>query len=73
MLNNGSSTKDLDLYFLPLDNGKDYDGLKRWLDWEIGVGVSITDPNYPPTPGSVYRYKLKYDVNGKRIDVFIIA
>ena len=77
VVNRGSSTKDLDLYFLPLDNGDeynpDYDGLKRWLDTLYGEGASITNPDYPPTPGSVYRYKREYAANGKRIDVFIIA
>jgi hypothetical protein len=74
VLNAGQSTKDLDLYFLPLDNDHNQpnpDHLHLWLVSLWGMSQPINDANYP---GSThYKLKLKFQpVVNKRIDVFII-
>lgn len=50
VLNNGRSYKDIDLYFLPLDNPKEsptsLNGLRNWLDEMWGEGVSIAGKAY---------------------------
>lgn len=71
VLNRGSSKKDLDLFFLPMNpvngNGRQ---LKEYLDtkWGPGKPLGVAD-KYPDEPG--FAYKLKYFLNGDRIDVFI--
>lgn len=75
VMNNGKSEKDLDLYFLPLDNGNkpDPDGLQKWLISLWGEPSEIGDQEAygPPTPP--YLVKQKYDFCGLRIDVFILG
>lgn len=73
VVNAGHSRKDLDLYFIPLDNGgTNVEGLRSWLGRKLGEGSAIADPNYPENPNSVYAVKLKYGPLGKRIDVFVM-
>lgn len=71
VVNNGHSDKDLDLYFLPMDNGivsvpARLANMLRVL-WGDSTSLSETydDKN------SAYKDKLKFIVNGKRIDAFI--
>ena len=76
VINNGSSTKDVDLYFLPLDNLENQpepDQMKGILDAIYGMGVPIvdTDKYGDAISASVYKHKLKYTIDGKRADVFI--
>lgn len=79
VLNNLRSEKDLDLYFLPLDN-KDYyvspEGLLEWLKGMWGDYEDIQpelDPDYPDDNGeSHYQYKVKFFTKLGRIDVFVI-
>lgn len=89
VLNRGSSEKDLDLYFISLDNRiapKSQD-LVAWLDklWGEGKGLFppvVTDVDvaarilvrYPTPPEhSPYAAKLKYTYSGLRIDVFVLG
>jgi hypothetical protein len=81
VLNNGISNKDLDIYFLPLDNGNEPDpeGVKLWLSQVWGRQVLWIEPicpsDYPEDEknDSAYSEKLKYQLaSGQRIDVFII-
>ncbi len=75
VVNKGYSDKDLDLYFLPLDNSEhqpEPDRMKSILDALYGEGEPIADPAYDEVPGSVYRHKLIYRVDGKRVDAFIL-
>lgn len=71
VLNNGESTKDLDFYFLPLDNegATDIAGLQKWLTTILGSGEDINDPKYGPSEN--YAAKWKFNNNGKRVDVFV--
>ena len=75
VLNTGSSRKDLDLYFLPLDNdtSKPNSGsLVQWLETLWGKSEPINDPNYGPS--DYYTQKLKFmPLVSKRIDVFVIG
>ena len=75
VLNRGMSDKDLDLFFLPMDNG--YDTHAKQLLWflqrRFGPGESIwTD--YSGDGSSCYSHKFKFvsDETGRRIDVFIL-
>lgn len=73
VLNAGQSHKDLDLYFLPLDNDIDPqpEGLAAWLKIQLGPYEEITK-EYPDDPSSThYVWKRKFDFDGKRIDVFV--
>lgn len=72
ILNKGESKKDLDLFFLPMDNGTDPDdqGLLTWLKSMWGEGGPFND-GYLDS-GTLYYHKLKFDHAGKRIDVFIM-
>lgn len=87
VLNKGESHKDLDLFFLPLDNPdveSKPDDLKAWLEvpWGPGedlyrdYGRAVVNPMDPgeiiiTKTPSAYRHKLKFDYCGLRIDVFI--
>ena len=74
VLNKGQSDKDLDLYFLPLNNEKykeDPKGLVAWLESLWGNGKAIGDygkrnnPYDPPEPlNAAPQYRVRYDVNG---------
>jgi hypothetical protein len=72
VINNGYSDKDLDLYFLPLDDQdrpEDLEGLLVWLTEQFGELSPINDY---PTAVSHYALKLKTaDDVVKRIDLFI--
>jgi hypothetical protein len=74
VLNKGESKKDLDLFFLPLDNGGmgDPTGLVKWIDelWGKGEDLWIHYPGQAAE--SSYRAKLKYNYSGLRVDVFVI-
>ena len=72
VLNTGESYKDLDLYFLPLDDkdaDPDTDALVAWLDEQFGVGESLIDFGYT---SKHYKAMRKYSYSGYRIDVFIL-
>ena len=84
VLNTGSSEKDLDLYFLPLDNGRPPDGseLVKWLEGLWGTSEDLlgryaeaaeADPPYPLLPSQVYQQKLKFTRPDGRIDVFVLG
>ena len=72
VINNGSSEKDLDLYFLPLDNGKreDHVGLLRFLATTFGLGTDLGGDEYGDSP--VYKSKIKFHYEGRRIDAFVV-
>jgi hypothetical protein len=58
VLNNGRSEKDIDLYFLPMDNGergpkKDPDGLVGWLAKLWGKPTSIKPGDYTQEEATV--------------------
>lgn len=75
VMNAGQSTKDLDLFFIPLDNRPeeaDHAGMKELLDEEFGEGESLRDPHYEDVGLRLFAYKWEYNVDGKRIDVFIM-
>jgi hypothetical protein len=71
VINNGRSSKDLDLYFLPLDNGHTpkTDELVSWLNLMWGK-CELLSKNYE-TQKSHYLHKLTFTVDQKRIDCFI--
>lgn len=74
VLNKGESEKDLDLYFLPLDNSGNppqSQELTEWLETMWGKGVNISSDEYGHT-NSYYRVKKKFLTPMGRIDVFII-
>lgn len=75
VLNKGQSSKDLDLYFLPLDNGTqtpNANDLRSFLETRWGQSTPINDPAYGLSPH--YRLKLKFMPTAlKRIDVFVIG
>lgn len=75
VLNAGESRKDLDLYFLPLDNtgsDADVDGLVNFLSDMWGIGVPLSGSYEAPT-NSPYTQCLEFKVRHGRIDVFIIG
>lgn len=75
VVNKGYSEKDLDLYFLPLDdNTRDGKAVVKhlnsiWGDW-FPLGFTPESVNYPPCPTYVGG-RFSYTPNNKRIDVFI--
>lgn len=78
VVNRGESKKDLDLYFLPLDDGNrrvPADLLKH-LEGLWGKSEPIGDPDYgggaETKVASAYAFKVKFQVGGRRIDAFII-
>lgn len=77
VLNKMESTKDLDLYFLPMSNyqvKEDPAGLLNWIHMNLGVVESIND-SYPGKElPFILKGKLKYNGNAsQRIDVFILG
>lgn len=79
IINAGQSNKDIDLYFLPLENLPDNKEaepqakMKGLLDAIYGEGQPLIHAEYgEPGPNSVYQYKLTYTINDKRADVFIL-
>jgi hypothetical protein len=74
VVNKGESSKDLDLYFLPLDNGDAPDrlGLEIWLSDMWGDGEPISDPSYE-NMSPTYKSKMFYLLDGnRRIDTFVV-
>ena len=73
VLNRGYSTKDLDLYFLPLCNENDHDpaALKAELVRQFGPCEPIGKYNGYDTQDDHKRLKFKFANAGKRIDAFI--
>ena len=74
VVNTGSSLKDLDLYFLPLDNDgfvPRTDALLDDLQKHFGPYEPIVAPEYAHLH-SFYRHKVKFENAGKRIDAFIL-
>jgi hypothetical protein len=75
VLNNGYSEKDLDLFFLPLDDSKtprDPHGMLDFLTkFYRTTPVSINNTEgYGPS--DLYTHKVKFnDGHGRRVDVFI--
>ena len=72
VLNAGESSKDLDVYFLPLDdklNSPQPDRLLAWLETMWGLYTPLNDPRYDQS--AHYRHKLRFDIP-KRIDVFVV-
>lgn len=81
VLNAGESRKDLDLYFLPMDDRDnaspdDADALRQWLDtmWAQERNLAQCNDEYPDPPvATAYKHKLEYkDAAGARIDAFIL-
>lgn len=80
VLNKGQSFKDLDLYFLPLEDESDHpDDRRNWTPLSVmsimfrltgGIGRDIHE-SYSGVR-STYRQKLQYKWNGKLIDCFIM-
>lgn len=73
VLNKGTSDKDLDLYFLTLDNDKktDREGLLVTLERIFGKLEHIGSPEYL-AKDSAYKAKVKFVNSGKRIDAFVV-
>lgn len=73
VLNEGHSTKDLDLFFVPLNNAEPNDqALLRYLFVRLTYLGAIRDaPDYGA--GNTWRWATmeKFSLEGKRIDVFI--
>ena len=72
VLNAGESTKDLDLYFLPLDDqdeDPDMDALIAWLAGNWGEWKSRIDARYN---SKHYKAKRKYVFGDVRIDAFFL-
>jgi hypothetical protein len=73
ILNNGISNKDLDLFFLKLNNhtGQGW-GLFQYLSKIMGPLIGIRDsPDYHEGDMWHYTYMYKGRYDGKRVDLFI--
>lgn len=69
VLNKGQSDKDVDLYFLPLNNDKykeDKQGLLVWLESLWGQSQVLGDYGQAVPQ---FKYELKYDLEGNMIGV----
>lgn len=74
VLNAGHSDKDVDIYLIPLDNSDVpvlVDEAVEWLEGLWGASAPISK-EYPNAPASAYGRKIKFDFDGKRIDLFIM-
>lgn len=73
VLNNGSSDKDLDLYFLPLDNGEitKEGSLVDFLTQRLGNFTLIIGGKEYSENNSHYTLKATFVHNNRRIDAFI--
>lgn len=72
VLNHGSSAKDLDLVFLPFDDGSGVSSVLPYLTalWGTPMSLSEREDNYPPS--ATFSGKMKFFLpGGRRIDVFI--
>jgi hypothetical protein len=75
VLNNGFSSKDADIYFLPLEKEVPPNpaGVVKMLDAMWGEGGDINGMEYPLPPDSIYHAKRKYlNHPNYRVDVFIM-
>lgn len=78
VLNKGTSNKDLDLFFLPMSNGKEADlsGLHEWLCGLWGDGQKLggdDEGRYEGDEESDYTLKVKFMYSGLRVDVFVVG
>jgi hypothetical protein len=77
VLNTGRSVKDLDLYFIPLDNDKAAPPvLGKLLDWlavHFGPSKAIGNNHNYGNPTGVYAHKLEFGFLDRRVDVFIVG
>ncbi len=74
VLNNGVSTKDLDLYFLPLTNDKAPDAMVLWA-YVASLGFDVTEDDeasHVPNPYTPFRIQHETRYQGKRVDVFVV-
>jgi hypothetical protein len=71
VLNKGTSEKDLDLYFLPFDDGQESTVLLPHLETWWGKSTPLSDGEYMPSP--MFPEKVKFATDSKRIDAFIGA
>lgn len=71
VVNRGFSDKDLDLYFLAMEDSSALNptGLLVLLDAFWGQREDIGNGSYRK---SHYKHKVKYAVDGRRIDVFVV-
>lgn len=81
VLNNGSSLKDLDLYFLPLTNDKapDVEGVLELIErtgYKYDPDLAPSHKPNPYTPfrfqGTLFETRSLSDRIGKRIDIFVV-
>lgn len=81
VLNRGESRKDLDLYFLSMDNNPvqpQWEKLLKWLNviWAEGRDMTFSedgDAHYAIPEGSPYKAKWSFIYGGdQRIDAFIL-
>lgn len=74
VLNNGMSKKDLDLFFLALDNGTKANSSKL-IEWLVGLWGDCEGlgERYKQHDESPYTGKVKFNYCGLRIDVFIVG
>jgi len=73
VINCGFSRKDLDLFFLPLDNDVDVprpDALLQGLVPSLGPYEHLIDTEY--VGHDLCHHKVKFANNGHRVDVFIL-
>lgn len=71
VINKGYSTKDLDLYFFPLDL-KDQESLVPFLESLFGAAVPISMFDERYSDNRVFAQRLKFlQYDGGRIDIFI--
>jgi hypothetical protein len=73
VLNYGQSNKDLDVYFLPLDNGcaGEPTALKNWLESKFGLMAPLGGEEYADESDYLDKFKL-YTLEGKRVDCFVM-
>ena len=80
VVNNGSSEKDLDLYFLPMggfnkDKKNDADGMLKFLATLWGYPEKLSkggdNEEYKDMDEGCYAHAVKFTTNNKRIDCFI--
>src|SRR5687767_4684004 len=73
LINTGSSAKDADLYFLPLNNGEENktEELKQFLTLIWGEGAPMGGEGYDEE-STVFEAQLKFTHEGRRIDAFIV-
>lgn len=87
VLTKGTSTNDLDLFFIPKDDHTEGEGIQLliWLASKFGMGKSI-QAAHGPTVGGIavggrriditnktnFIHKGRFDLAGRKIDVFVV-